>query len=178
MATAVSGESLLHSCVKCEKGATKSCSACREGISDTGGHVDTTWYCGTDCQKAHWSSHKVTCKAVQERKILYRAGDIAQLLFYMYREIVFDILITKVEKTDRKVLLYEGEYKENCFVPFPTALFPEEREKQAVLTYLACGDAIGYMHETLGNMLKSDLRCRCTSLAAVTMEKTNQAYVP
>lgn len=91
---------------------------------------------------------------MQERKILYRAGDTVQLLFYMYREIVFDKLIAKVEKKENEILLYEGFYEDDCIIPFPAAYFPGEREKQAMLTYMACDDAVGYMHEVLKVMVK------------------------
>ncbi len=154
MAAPPSTEKPFHPCANCQKDATKNCSACREAPDANGGQVEATWYCGLDCQQAHWGNHKIVCKALQQRKILYRAGETAQLLFYTYREIVFDKLIVKVERKGNEISLYEGEYEDDCFIPFPAALFPDEREKQAVLTYLACGDALGYLHEVLKIMLK------------------------
>ena len=43
------------------------------------------------------------------------------------------------------------------YFPFPHHLLPAERDKQAVLTFLACGDAVGYMHEMLKVMLNGPL---------------------
>lgn len=63
-----------------------------------------------------------------------------------------------MEKKENEILLYEGSYDVDCFVPFPTALFPDECDKQAILTYMACGDAIGYMHEVLKSMIKGQSR--------------------
>ncbi|KAL8789980.1 MAG: hypothetical protein Q9213_000866 [Squamulea squamosa] len=87
------------------------------------------------------------------RTKLYRAADIAQALFYVYREIGFDKLIVKVEKTTNEIVLHEGEYGSHVFIPFPASLFPDETDKKAVLAYLACGDAYGYLDVFLKSVL-------------------------
>lgn len=43
-----------RTCIQCGKPATKRCSKCK-----------IAKYCGTECQKAHWSQHKESCKQVQ-----------------------------------------------------------------------------------------------------------------
>ncbi|KAL9003550.1 MAG: hypothetical protein Q9188_003591 [Gyalolechia gomerana] len=91
--------------------------------------------------------------ALVSRKVLYRAAETAQELFYVYREVVFDKHIVKAERKGNEMILYEGRYEE-CFVPFPSSLFPDEKEKKAVLTYLACGDAYAYMDAVLKTMLE------------------------
>ncbi|KAL8647337.1 MAG: hypothetical protein Q9210_005618 [Variospora velana] len=97
--------------------------------------------------------HKWTCKSSASRKILYRVAETAQALFYVYREVAFDKLYAKVERKGSDLILYEGYY-DDLFVPFPHSLFPDEKEKKAVLTYLACDDAYGYMHVVLKTMLE------------------------
>lgn len=43
-------ESLPPTCHVCAKPATNKCSRCK-----------STWYCSTECQKADWQKHKVSC---------------------------------------------------------------------------------------------------------------------
>ena len=144
-------------CARCGKQAQKMCSACQGAPEGEGGHVDIR-YCGANCQKDDWENHKKMCRAFQYRKILYRAAETAQALFYDYRETVFDRKIARVERIGNEMLLYEGRYHEDCFIPFPTSLFPNEDDKKAVLTHMACTDAYGYMDVVLNAMLKGKLR--------------------
>lgn len=81
-------------------------------------------------------------------------------ILYSWR-IVLDKLVVKVEKNRKKFMLWEGEHLEDCFVQSPTALFPDESDKYAVMTYLAYGDAIGYMHGLLKISLNTELACQC-----------------
>ena len=130
------------------------CGACSRSLNAEGAEAKPTRYCSPNCQKKNWSSHKISCKESQARKVLYRAADTAQALFYVWREIVFDILIAKVEKKGKELVLYEGVYgASDCFVPFPDSLIPDENDKKAVLAYLACGDAYGYLDVVLKLML-------------------------
>ncbi|KAL8773311.1 MAG: hypothetical protein Q9209_001705 [Squamulea sp. 1 TL-2023] len=94
------------------------------------------------------------CKASASRKILYRAADTTQALFYVFREITFDKLIVKVKRKGDQLLLYEGLYKDECFVPFPTSLVKDGDDKKAILVYMACGDAYAYMDVALKLMLE------------------------
>ena len=94
----------------------------------------------------------MACKARCSRKILYRAAEVAQEMFYLYREITFDKLISKVVRNNNEIIIHEGEY-DSCLVPFPTALFPDKREKNTILTHLSCGDAYGYLDVILKTML-------------------------
>ncbi|KAL8994046.1 MAG: hypothetical protein Q9169_005888 [Polycauliona sp. 2 TL-2023] len=137
-----------HCCVQCGKAAFSACCVC---LNSPGG--ESTWYCGLQCQKDNWPNHKTACKALAARKILYRAADTAQAMFYVYREIAFDKLIVKVKRTKGQLWLFEGQYQDEILVPFPEALIKDENEKKAVLTYLACGDAYGYLDVLLKTML-------------------------
>lgn len=100
--------------------------------------------------------HKSICKASQERQILYRAGESAQLAFYTYREVVFDKKITRVESDGKNMILHEGYYDTDLLIPFPTELFPCLADKQAILSFLSCSDAVGYMHEIIKAMLTGE----------------------
>jgi hypothetical protein len=39
---------------------------------------------------------------------------------------------------------------------FPSHLFENEEEQQAILVYLACDDAVGWMHELVKHMLAGE----------------------
>lgn len=146
-----------HHCASCSKPAFNCCAACRNAPTDDLGKLGSTWYCGVGCQSEDWVHHKSTCKGLMARKILYRAGKTIQALFYVYRKVAFDKLIIRVEREGNSLILYEGEYlgqHEQCFIPFPATLLPDENEKLAVLTYLACGDAYMYMDVILKTMLE------------------------
>ena len=88
---------------------------------------------------------------------MYRAADTAQAMFYVFREITFDKLIVKVERAKGELRLFEGLYQDEILVPFPASLIKDENEKKAVLTYLACGDACGYMDVAIKTMLGGKL---------------------
>ncbi|KAK6436189.1 hypothetical protein LTR95_007623 [Oleoguttula sp. CCFEE 5521] len=43
------------------------------------GNVEITYYCGRDCQTAHWAEHKSECKAKNARKVVFRTDDLLYL---------------------------------------------------------------------------------------------------
>lgn len=81
------------------------------------------------------------------------------MAFYAYREKTFNILIERVEKNGKDLVIHEAWYDEtiDTYFPLPHHLLPDERDKQAVLTFLACGDAVGYIHEMLKVMLNGPI---------------------
>ncbi|KAL8942158.1 MAG: hypothetical protein Q9211_001527 [Gyalolechia sp. 1 TL-2023] len=164
------GKGCTHLCIRCCQPATKSCAACVNAPADEYGSHESSWYCGVDCQKGDWHRHKSLCNAPVLRKVLYRAAETAQELFYIYREIVFDKLIVKVARKEKEIIVHEGLYEE-CFIPFPSSLFPEEKEKKAMLTYLACGDVCGYLGVVLKTML-NDISSRLLE-TPVKLKATN-----
>ena len=144
------------SCAFCDKSnASQICSGCNGAPDPTiTGHIKTL-YCNSGCQKSHWTAHKKDCKAHQARRLLYRAGETAQKAFYMFREFTYEQNIERMADKDASLVLYEGRYLDDrIFYPFPHHLLPQERDKQATLTYLTCGEAIAYMHGLLRTMLK------------------------
>ena len=117
--------------------------------------VAKTFYCNSSCQKADWTNHKKLCKFLTTRKQLYRAGNIAQQIFYIYREHAFDEVIVKVEKEGNTLYLYEGlKHGEKVFVPFPHHLFSCKEDRNAALTNFACTDSLAFMHEIISKLLR------------------------
>ncbi|OQO11172.1 hypothetical protein B0A48_05428 [Cryoendolithus antarcticus] len=84
-------------CTVCKGSAKHRCSRRSEGV-DVDGHPTSTWYCGTECQKAHWSIHKTECKSVNLRKHLYRAGDILQATFLAHTRTTWNYRIVNIER--------------------------------------------------------------------------------
>ena len=147
------------SCAFCDKSnATQICTGCNGAPDPTiTSHVKTL-YCSASCQKGHWNAHKQDCKAHQARRVLYRASETAQKAFYLFREFTYEQNIESVAGKGGSLFLHEGRYiDDRIFYPFPHHLLPQERDKQAALTYLTCGEAIAYMHGLLRTMLKGFL---------------------
>lgn len=154
-------------CAACNNiNATKVCKACI-ATPDLNGKPLKTYYCDAKCQKSHWEDHKAACKAHQQRKALYRAGEIAQSVFYMYRRLVFDKKLKAVQFNGDDIVIYDDFYEDGneigparaldtCLVPFPDHLFRQERDKQAVLVFLTCTDALAYMYPLIALMLKGN----------------------
>lgn len=60
-------------CSSCSEEATNSCAGCLDAPAYGTGASQPTFYCSAHCQKAHWSTHKAQCKALQTRKAVFRA---------------------------------------------------------------------------------------------------------
>ena len=143
-------------CSRCDKNATKHCPRCFEGI-DRAGLETKTCYCSAECQKADWASHKKECRHLQDRKQLYRAGETIQSAWYAYRQRLFDILIEKIEKRGEDIYIWEGQYKlEQILAAFPAELFSDLKDKQGILTFLACSDGMAYMHDMMKRAIEGE----------------------
>lgn len=147
-----------HVCAQCGNPATQICSGCNE----TPGHEEhgNTYYCSIACQKTARPDHEKLCLKLQQRRALYRAGDIAQSIFYAFREKVFDNQVVKIQHADKKMIVHlslKWPLGVNpfhiVFCPFPSSTTVAESDKNAVLAVHACDDALGYMHGTYQSLL-------------------------
>lgn len=125
------------------------------------------WYCNADCQKADWPSHKLMCKTLSARKTLSRAADFLQSLWYIFREKTNDYSITGIKLKDGIYYIQDGDcgvldrVNKSYRYPFPNELMPDESMKQALLTHMLCTDALGYMHNTIAQLLEGPSSLRC-----------------
>lgn len=123
----------IHKCSYCGKETSKKCGACHGAPAYEGGIVETTWYCSSNCQAADRKSPTL-CKAAEARKVLFRAGDIAQRLFYIWREIFFDKFIIKVQRNSvtnpAQIIIYEAPYDRDAFITFPDTFFPTQMRRR------------------------------------------------
>jgi hypothetical protein len=148
-------------CAQCSEPATQVCIACKDA-PDIGDNITEKayYYCNRQCQVAHWSTHKSICKRLQTRKALYRAGSTLQKVFYMYREKCFDKLVARIERKNGKMYIHEGVYNYEGMISemdfletFPESLCESEEEKLALLSHIACSDAVAWLHELIKFMI-------------------------
>ena len=99
----------LAQCANCGTNATMRCAGCIDAPeyqpSDSVGSV----YCSRDCQKGHWSNHKAHCHALGQRKKLLRTANILKAAPLTYREVVYNIDLTKIEFQDRVLCLHQNQ---------------------------------------------------------------------
>ena len=144
-----------HQCSNCSKTASHTCKACKAMPNATDGKLSSVWYCGADCQKAHWMGHKVECKAAQTRQALYRAGSLARQIFYSYAKTSFMWNPGRFEKIGTTWLVHTAVYTGTSqLMPFPYALFPDVLEQEALLTHQSCNNAVSEMHDVVEVLLK------------------------
>lgn len=147
-------ESSSHACAHCHKHATQICKGCKDapdGKTITG--AITVWYCGAECQQKDWSTHKPFCKKAQLRQKVYRAGGIAQEVFYIFSRITNMWIAERIDKAGGMWFVhlpkkYEGKSQ---LIPFPPACLTTEEEKNAFLSHLKCNSALS----TLDTLLKA-----------------------
>lgn len=107
------------------------------------------------------SSHKFACKLAVDRKSLYRVARITQTAFHRYLEQFFDLGIDRVEKKGADLYLHEALHNDFDKLPLTSNFFPEERDRLSALTYLTCGNALGFVHVLLELMLPGEFEQCC-----------------
>ena len=96
------------------------------------------------------------CDLANARKQLYRSGLLLKQVVYAFREAAFDFPINSVQVRDGKLHLSEPFFDWNTgpLFQFPNELFSDQKDKNAVLTYNACSDAMAYMGEVTKKVLE------------------------
>lgn len=153
-------ESSSHACAHCHKHATQICKGCKDapdGNTITG--AITVWYCGAECQQKDWSTHKPLCKKAQLRQNIYRAGGIAQEVFYIFSRITNMLAIDRIDKAGETWFLhfpkkYEGKSQ---LIPFPPPCARSEDEKKALLSHQKCNTGLSFLHGLLKILFQSTL---------------------
>ena len=98
------------------------CVSCKGAPEYQPGDAVGIFYCNRDCQKAHWSNHKAHCRALGQRKKLLRAAHILKAALLTYREVVYDIDLTKIEFRDGVLYLHQDQRP--ITTPSKRGLFP------------------------------------------------------
>lgn len=134
-------EATTQQCEDCAKPARHLCPRCADGV-DLHGQARKVYYCGKDCQSAHWAAgHKLECKVAIDRRSLFRTGSLVQLAFYYSSKAVWYEGVSKVQKIEQterdgepRLLVWRGERQDGVDFPaFRDNLVEEERNRQAML---------------------------------------------
>lgn len=89
-------------CSRCSKKAINSCAGCLGAPGYGNGQLaQRTLYCGKECQKAHWSTHKAECRVFQTRRHLHRAAAVL--------EAVIEVLDAKSDKAVMRLGIFVTE---------------------------------------------------------------------
>ncbi|KAL2060846.1 hypothetical protein VTL71DRAFT_8898 [Oculimacula yallundae] len=147
-------------CANCKKPGKFACAQCEE-CPVTEGDSPIVHYCSAKCQKDDDVKHLPTCQRLQDRLTLYRVGRIAQKLFFIYKEITWSQLkIDAIEKRGQLVTLRGLKFEDSTWPEdykiFPSHLVSSEEEREALLCYRACREALSWVIEFVDGFLKSD----------------------
>lgn len=85
------------------------CAGCMDAPEYQPGDSIGSVYCNRDCQKGHWSNHKALCRALNKRKKLFRTANILKAALLTYREVIYDVDLTKVQFKDGILYLHQNQ---------------------------------------------------------------------
>ena len=148
-----------HACSHCRKAAKMICVGCK-GLPDGSQGQMEVRYCGTECQKEDWASHKTSCSAARARKAIYRAGELAKAVSHIFTRTKYKMLIKEVKKFSNIWIIYPpSEYNgSKCALhPFPSALFSNKQDADAILEFQGCNAVLDHLHGFLEHLLTGQL---------------------
>lgn len=140
--------SYLSSCVNCGSEAKQNCAGCLDVPEYHPGDSVSVFYCGRDCQKKHWPSHKPHCTAMRQRRKLFRAALVLKTALLTYREVCYDVPLTKIELRNGTLHLHQrpqGIATPCIRSPFPDHLTTNTKHREAALTVNQCTTAMALL---------------------------------
>ncbi|KAJ5774381.1 hypothetical protein N7457_009277 [Penicillium paradoxum] len=128
-------------CATCGAEATMRCLHCLDAPEYQIGDSTVVVYCDSFCQEMHWPKHEGYCKDMQKRKMLLRAAWLLKAAILAYKEIVYDVDLTKVEFKDGVLSLHQNPRPISSgpkHAPFPAHMFNSIEHKEAALVHNQC----------------------------------------
>ncbi|KAF5685505.1 beclin 1 [Fusarium denticulatum] len=130
-----------------DDGWTKACKltlTCSPEYHD--GDAATTFWCSPECQAAHEPTHQEYCYNLQRRKTLLRTTKLLKAALLAYKEVVYDIHVTRIEHDeDNGTLVLTHTPNRNERHPFPSHFTGIEDHKQAALLVNQCTMSISLL---------------------------------
>jgi hypothetical protein len=150
---------VLAQCAKCGEDATMRCAGCTDAPEYLPGDSVGIVYCNRDCQKGHWSDHKAYCRALGQRRKLLRAASILKAALLTYREVVYDVDLTKIEFRDGVLCLYQNQ--KSITARSKRGLFPDHlttniEYKEAALANNQCTTAMALSGRLTRRLLQGE----------------------
>jgi len=149
----------LTKCANCGADATMRCAGCIDAPEYQPGDSIGSVYCGRDCQKGHWSNHKAHCRALGQRKKLLRTANILKAALLTYREVVYDIDLTKIEFQDGVLCLYQNKRPITAQSKrglFPGHLTTNIEHREAALANNQCTTAMALLGRLTRKLLEGE----------------------
>ncbi|KAH7303412.1 hypothetical protein B0I35DRAFT_364977 [Stachybotrys elegans] len=144
-------------CASCGTTATRWCAGCTGMLEYQPGDSISARYCGPECQKAHWPVHKRHCRAMGERRKLFRAASVLKVALLVYREVWYDIDLTKIEVSNGALHLFQKQKSINAPPkqgPFPDRLTDNIQHKEAALALNQCTTAMALLGRLTRKLLR------------------------
>ena len=167
-------------CAHCDSPAKTWCGRCQEGL-DSNLSAYKSYYCSIECQAANFEAHKLLCRLANARKELKRGAELAQDIYYAFRQIAFDIEPTTIKVVNGKLHFFTVSIKDKPPGPnewplydFPKNVVSNDEDKKALLVYNSCEDSMAFMLELLKKLLKGKRSSSAFSTSIVT-DSTRQS---
>jgi hypothetical protein len=149
----------LVECGSCGTGATMKCVGCMDAPEYQPGDCVGSVYCNRDCQKAHWPEHKANCRTLGQRKKLLRTANILKAAILTYREVVYDVDLTKIEFNEGVLCLYQNRRAITALAKrglFPDHLTTNIEYKEAALANNQCTTAMALLGPLTRKLLQGE----------------------
>ena len=147
-------------CAVCRKSATQRCSGCLDAPKYDEDIVQKTFYCSSECQRAHWPQHKSDCKKLQARKSVARAALLLQGIMLSMRKQAWQSFNVKSARREGSTIVLEvGDpvdpfTRQRCFEPFSVRCDEGDRDLlESVLMNKACTEAMIYLQRFVEELL-------------------------
>ena len=149
----------LAQCASCETDATMKCGDCMNAPEYQFSESVDSVYCNRDCQKRHWSNHKIRCRVLRQRKKLLRIVNILKTALLTYKKVVYDMDLTKIEFQNEVFCFYQNQRliivrSKRDF--FPSHLTTDIEHKEATLANNQCTTIMALLNCLTRKLLENE----------------------